>query len=71
MYETLIVNAATIQETIDLARFLVETTKGFILFAVRREKTVGGPVEIAAIARHGGSFLHEVHRTKVGSPAGA
>ncbi len=53
-YETLIVPAAPIQEAIDLARFMVETTKGFINFAVRRQKTVGGPVEIAAITKHEG-----------------
>ncbi|SRR6266568_1611444 len=53
-YETLIMWAAPIQDAIDLARFMVETTKGFIRFAVTRRKTVGGPVEIATITKHEG-----------------
>ena len=40
--------------SIDLARFLVETTKGFIRFSVGLVKTVGGPIEIAAITKHEG-----------------
>jgi hypothetical protein len=54
MYENLILPAAPIQDAIDLARFMVETTKGFIRFAVARSKTVGGPIEIAAITKHEG-----------------
>lgn len=54
LFETLILPAAPIQDAIDLARFMVETTKGFIRFAVARSKTVGGPVEIAAITKHEG-----------------
>lgn len=50
----LIMPAAPIQDAIDLARFLVETTKGYIRFAVNRQKTVGGPTEIAAITKHEG-----------------
>ena len=45
---------APIQDAIDLARFMVETTKGFIRFAINRPKTVGGEVEIAAITKHEG-----------------
>jgi hypothetical protein len=37
-----------IQDAIDLARFLVETTIGFVRFAVFLPKSVGGAVEIAA-----------------------
>lgn len=54
LVETLILPAAPIQDAIDFARFMVETTKGFIRFAVVRAKTVGGPVEIAAITKHEG-----------------
>jgi hypothetical protein len=52
MYEHLILPAAPIQDAIDLARFMVETTKGFIRFSTTRSKTVGGPIEIAAITKH-------------------
>jgi 20S proteasome alpha/beta subunit len=54
MYENLILTAAPIQDAIDLARFMVETTKGFIRFSITRKKTVGGPIEIAAITKHEG-----------------
>jgi hypothetical protein len=54
LYEMLILPAAPIQDAIDLARFMVETTKGFIRFATNRPKTVGGPIEIAAITKHEG-----------------
>lgn len=54
MYETLILTAAPIQDAINLARFLVETTAGFIQFSVTRQKTVGGPTEIAVITKHEG-----------------
>jgi hypothetical protein len=53
-YQTVILAAAPIQDAIDLARYLVDTTKGFIRFSVNRAKTVGGPVEIAAITKHEG-----------------
>lgn len=53
-YENLIIPAAPIQDAIDLARFMVETTKGFTRFAVTRKKTVGGLSEIAAITKHEG-----------------
>jgi hypothetical protein len=53
-YESLILPAAPIQDAINLARFLVETTTGFIQFSITRTKTVGGPVEIAAITKHEG-----------------
>lgn len=54
LYENLILPAAPIQDAVDLARFMVETTKGFIRFSVASTKTVGGPVEIAAITKHEG-----------------
>lgn len=52
--ETLIMHAAPIQDAIDLARFMVETTKGFVRFSVSRRKTVGGAVEVASITKHEG-----------------
>jgi hypothetical protein len=54
LYENLILPAAPVQDAIDLSRFMVETTKGFIRFSIRRAKTVVGPVEIAAITKHEG-----------------
>jgi hypothetical protein len=42
------------QDAVDLARFLVQTTIGFVKFSVSRAKTVGGPIEIAAITKHEG-----------------
>jgi hypothetical protein len=53
-YENLILPAAPIQDAIDLSRFLVETTVGYIQYAVMRTKTVGGPIEIAVITKHEG-----------------
>jgi hypothetical protein len=58
-YEDLILPAAPIQDAIALAKFLVETTIGFIRFAVARPKTVGGPIEIAV--------HHEARGFQVGS----
>ncbi|WP_207477351.1 hypothetical protein [Arenibaculum pallidiluteum] len=54
LYATLAVPAMPIQDAIDLARFLVETTIGFVRFAVFMPKSVGGAVEIAAITKHEG-----------------
>ncbi|MFC7695104.1 hypothetical protein ACFQY5_41565 [Paeniroseomonas aquatica] len=55
LYEDLALPAMPIQDAIDLARYLVETTAGFIRFSVRKQpKTVGGPREIAAITKHEG-----------------
>ena len=54
LYETLVMPAMPIQDAIDLARYLVETTMGFSKFSISRAKTVGGPVEIAAITKHEG-----------------
>ena len=42
-----------IQDAIDLAEFLVQTTTGFTRFK-RGAATVGGPVESAAITKHEG-----------------
>jgi hypothetical protein len=52
LYATLSVPAMPIQDAIDLARLLVETTIGFVRFAVFLPKSVGGAVEIAAITKH-------------------
>jgi hypothetical protein len=54
LYATLSVPAMPIQDAIDLARFLIETTIGFVRFAVFLPKSVGGAVEIAAITKHEG-----------------
>lgn len=54
LYELLFIEAMPIQDAIGLARYLVETTVGFIKYSVSRPKTVGGPVEIAAITKHEG-----------------
>ena len=48
------VPAMPIQDAIDLAHFLVETTIGFVRLAVFLPKSVGGAVEIAAITKHEG-----------------
>jgi hypothetical protein len=54
LYATLALPAMPIQDAIDLARFLVETTIGFVRFAVFLPKSVGGAVDIAAITKHEG-----------------
>ena len=54
LYATLFAPAMPIQDAIDLARFLVETTIGFVRFAVFLPKSVGGGVDIAAITKHEG-----------------
>jgi hypothetical protein len=54
LVETLVMPAMPIQDAIDLARYLVETTAGFSKFSISRPKTVGGPIEIAAITKHEG-----------------
>ncbi|GIZ50270.1 hypothetical protein NCCP691_02840 [Noviherbaspirillum aridicola] len=54
LYELLFIEAMPLQDAIDLARYLVETTIGFIKFSVSRPKIVGGPIEIAAISKHEG-----------------
>ena len=54
LYAALIMPAMPIQDAIDLARYLVETTVGFSGFSISRAKTVGGPIEIAAITKHEG-----------------
>jgi hypothetical protein len=54
LYELLFVEAMPMQDAIDLARYLVETTIGFIKYSVSRPKTVGGPIEIGAISKHEG-----------------
>jgi hypothetical protein len=45
--------AMPIQDAIELARFMVETTIRFVRFNLRSE-TVGGPIEIAVITKHEG-----------------
>jgi hypothetical protein len=54
VFEPMIMHAAPVQDAIDLARFMVETTIGFTKFAINRTNSVGGPVEIAAITKHEG-----------------
>ncbi|NEX61797.1 ubiquitin-activating E1 family protein [Noviherbaspirillum galbum] len=54
LYELLFVEAMPIQDAIELARYLVETTIGFIKYSVGRPKVVGGPIEIASITKHEG-----------------
>jgi len=44
LYATLAVPAMPCQDAVDLARFLVETTIGFIRFAVFLPKSVGGAI---------------------------
>ena len=54
-YRDLCLPAMPIQDAIDLARYLVETTIAFEKFSVLTQpKTVGGAVEIAAITKHEG-----------------
>lgn len=54
LYELLFVEAMPMRDAIDLARYLVQTTIGFVKFSVSRTKTVGGPIQIAAITKHEG-----------------
>lgn len=54
LYATLSVPAMPIQDAIGLTLFLVETTIGFVRFAVFLPKSVGGAVEIASITMHEG-----------------
>lgn len=54
LYEGLVLPAMPIQDAIDLARYMVETTARFSKFSVARPRTVGGLVEIAAITKHEG-----------------
>jgi hypothetical protein len=46
LYESLVMPAMPIQDAIDLARYLVETTMGFSKFSIARPKTVGGPSKL-------------------------
>ena len=55
LQEIMAIPAMPVQDAIDLARFMVETTAGYVRFALKKQpKTVGGPVEIAAITKHEG-----------------
>jgi hypothetical protein len=55
LYENLVIPSMPVQDAIDLARYLVETTMGFVRFSLNKQpKSVGGPVEIAAITKHEG-----------------
>lgn len=55
LYKHLVLPGMPIQDAVDLARFLVETTIGYIKFSNSHpNKTVGGPIEIAAITKHEG-----------------
>jgi hypothetical protein len=65
-YNVLSMNAMPMQDAIDLARYLVETTIGFMKFSIGRGKTVGGFVEIAAITKHEGfKWVQRKHFYKV------
>lgn len=46
--------AMPIQDAIDIAKFLIETTINYIKFMPGEFQTVGGPIEIAAITKHEG-----------------
>jgi hypothetical protein len=71
LYATLSVPAMPIQDAVDLARFLVETTIGFVRFAVFLPKNVGGAVEIAAITKHEGfRWVQRKGFRPAGSPGG-
>lgn len=67
LYELLFLEAMPIWDAAELARFLVETTIGFIHFSVSRPKTVGGQIEIAAITKHEGFHWLKGGRTLAGS----
>lgn len=54
LYELLFMEAMPIADAVGLARFLVQTTIGFVKYSVSRPKTVGGPIEIATITKHEG-----------------
>jgi hypothetical protein len=54
LFELLFVEAMPIRDAVDLARFLVETTIGFVKFSVARPKTAGGSIAISAITKHEG-----------------
>jgi hypothetical protein len=55
LQETMAVPAMPVQDAIDLARYMVEVTTGFVRFSLQRQpKSVGGAVEIAAITKHEG-----------------
>lgn len=54
LYELPFIEAMPMQDAIDLARHLVETTIGFVKFSVSRPEVVGGPIGIAAISKHEG-----------------
>lgn len=67
LYELLFVEAMPLQDAVDLARYLVETTIGFVKFSVSRPKVVGGPIEIAAISKHEGfQWMQRSERTLAG-----
>ena len=55
LYQHFVLPDMPIQDAIHLAKFMVETTIGLVKFATNRpHKTVGGPIEIAAITKHEG-----------------
>ena len=53
MGDPLTLPAMPIQDAIDVAKFLVETTSKFARYGMRPE-TIGGPIELAAITKHEG-----------------
>lgn len=52
--ELLFIEAMPMRDAVDLARFLVQTTIGFVRFAVNRPKLVGGAIAIATVTKHDG-----------------
>ena len=67
LFELLFVEAMPIRDAVDLARFLVDTTIGFVKFSIARPKTVGGWIAIAAITKHEG--FQWVQRQNGSTPA--
>ncbi|TFW10356.1 hypothetical protein E4K72_01340 [Oxalobacteraceae bacterium OM1] len=54
LYELVFLEAMPLGDAAALARYLVEVTMGFVRFSIARPKTIGGPIEIAAITKHEG-----------------
>jgi len=72
LHANLVMPAMPIQDAIDLARFLVDTSAGFMKFSITDAKTVGGPIEIAAITKHEGfKWVQRKHfyKSEINPPA--
>lgn len=65
---TLVTPGMPIHDAIDLARFLMDTTVGYVRFRVDLQpKTVGGPIDMAVITRHEGFRWVQRKRLSSGS----